>query len=164
MRNSWSIIFLTKGYQAVRAYFLESVGELQGTGSGPERGGIGSVIELAMAKQVNKKVGHLTMTSWRSFDSFTLKASLKIILVYFFLVTMSIFSCCLKGFVVPLFCSQKVLSLWCEIFKRLLGETHVFGRIFIFCIFLCNGVALNLIRHVVDLSISLSMSRLAETT
>ena len=136
----------------------------RGRESGPECGGIGSVIELAMAKQVYKKVDHLTMTSLRSFDSFTVKASLKIILVYFFLVTMSIFSSCLKGFVVPLFCSQKVLSFCCEIFKRLLDETHVFGRTFIFCIFLCNGVALNLIRHVVDLSMSLSMSLLADTT
>ena len=51
-------IFLTKDYEAFRAYFLESVGELQGLKSGPERGGIGSVIELAMAKQVYKKVDH----------------------------------------------------------------------------------------------------------
>ena len=50
MRNSWSIIFLTKDYEASRAYFLESVGELQGLDSGTERVGIDSVIELAMAK------------------------------------------------------------------------------------------------------------------
>ena len=33
---------------------------------------------------------------------------------------------------VPLFCSLmpnvKVLSFWCEIFKRVLDEAHVFGR------------------------------------
>ena len=56
MRNSWSIIYLTKNYEAFRAYFLESVGELQGTGVWLERGGIGSVSELAMAKQVTKKM------------------------------------------------------------------------------------------------------------
>ena len=35
-----------------------------GLESGPERGGIGSVIELAMAKQVYKKGDHFTTTSW----------------------------------------------------------------------------------------------------
>ena len=84
MRNSWSIIYLTKDYEAFRAYKvwencsgLEcgrtaadwSVGELQGTGvcencrgleSEPERGGIGSVIELAMAKQVYQKIDDFT--------------------------------------------------------------------------------------------------------
>ena len=58
----------------------------------------------------------------------------------------------------------KVSSFWSEIIKRLLGETHVFGRTFIFCIFLCNGGALDLLRGVVDLSVSLTMSRPAETT
>ena len=48
----------------------------------------------------------------------------------------------------------QVLSFWSEIFKRLFGETYVFGRTFIFCIFLCNGGTLNLLRHVVDLSVS----------
>ena len=56
MRNSWSIIFLTKDQEAFRAYFLSSVGELQGLESGPEHGGIGSVIELATAKKVYKEV------------------------------------------------------------------------------------------------------------
>ena len=61
LHEEWeSSIFLTKDYEAFRAYFLESVGELQGLKSGPERGGIGSVIELAMAKQVYKKVDHFT--------------------------------------------------------------------------------------------------------
>ena len=32
IRNSWSIIYLTKDYEAFRAYFLESVEELQGIG------------------------------------------------------------------------------------------------------------------------------------
>ena len=36
----------------------------KGLESGPERGGIGSVIELVMAKQVLKKVDHFTTTSW----------------------------------------------------------------------------------------------------
>ena len=31
MRNSWPIIYLTKDYEAFRAYFVESVGELQRT-------------------------------------------------------------------------------------------------------------------------------------
>ena len=57
MRNSWSIIYLTKDYQAFRAYFLESVGELQGIG--PKRCGIGSVIKLTMAKQAYKKNDHI---------------------------------------------------------------------------------------------------------
>ena len=69
---------------------------------------------------------------------------------------------------VPLVCSlmpnAKVLTFWSEIIKRLLGETHVFGRTFIFCIFLCNGGALDLLRGVVDLSVSLTMSRPAKTT
>ena len=79
------------------------------------------------------------MESCRSFDSFELNASLKIILVYFSLVTRSISSCCFCGLVLLLFCSLlpnvKVLSFWSEIIKRLLGETHVFGRTFIFLYF-----------------------------
>ena len=54
MKNSWSVIHLTKDCEASRAYFLESVGELQGIG------GIGSVIKLAMAKHVYKKIDHFT--------------------------------------------------------------------------------------------------------
>ena len=60
MRNSWSIIYLTKDYEAFRAHFLESVGNCRGPESGPERGGIGSVIELAMDKQVYKNIDHFT--------------------------------------------------------------------------------------------------------
>ena len=61
MRNSWSIIYLTKDYEAPRAYFPESVEEhCRRLESGPERGGIGSVIELAMAKQVYQKFNHFT--------------------------------------------------------------------------------------------------------
>ena len=79
MRNSWSIIYSTKDYEALRAYFLDSVGELQGLESGPERGGIGNVIEPAMAQQVYKKnwsfydmaswsiVEVLTVLIWRPF-------------------------------------------------------------------------------------------------
>ena len=66
------------------------------------------------------------------------------------------------------FCSLmpnvKVLSFSSERTKRFLGETYVFGKTFIFCIFLCNGGALDLLPHVVDLSVSLTMSRPAETT
>ena len=51
----------------------------------------------------------------------------------------------------------KVLSFWCETIKRLLGETHVFGRTFFYRIFLFNGGDLDLLRHVVDLSLSLTM-------
>ena len=106
--------------------------------------------------------------SCRSFDSFNLKASLKKNLVYSFLVTRSIFSCYIWKFVIPMFCSLipnvQVLSFWSELFKRLIGETHVFGRTVIFCIFVCNGGALNLLRHVVELLVSLTMSGSAETT
>ena len=59
MRNSRSIIYLTKDYEAFRAYFVESVGERQGPESGPAPGGIDSVIERATAKQVYKRV-HFT--------------------------------------------------------------------------------------------------------
>ena len=108
------------------------------------------------------------LESCRSFDSFNLDASLKLILVYFFLVTRSISICCLRGLVAPLFCSLmpkvKILSFWSEIVKRLFGATHVFGRNFTFCNFVFIGGALNLLRHVVDLSLSLTMSRPAETT
>ena len=48
--------FLTKDLEALRAYFLESVEELPGLESGPERGGIGSVTELATNKQEYKKL------------------------------------------------------------------------------------------------------------
>ena len=143
----------------------------RGLESGPERDGIGSVIELAMAKQVHKKVDHFT--TWlvgvmQKFDSFKMDASLKKSLVYLFLVTRFICSCCLWGFVVPLFCSLmpnvKVLSFWSEIIKRFLVETHVFGTTFIFCIFLHNGGAPDLLRHLVDLSVSLTMPRPVEAT
>ena len=59
---------------------------------------------------------------------------------------------------------RETFEFWSQIFKRLLGETHVFGRTFSFCIFLCNDGALNLLRRVVDLSVSLKMSEAAETT
>ena len=54
------MIFLTKDKEALGAYFLESVGELRVLESGPELGGIGSVIELTTAKQVYKKFDHFT--------------------------------------------------------------------------------------------------------
>ena len=123
----------------------------RGPESGPEHGGIGSVIELATAKQVYKKV-HFTTR---------LVGILQ-------LVTRSTSICCLWGLVVPLFCSLmpkvKILNFWSEIVKRLLGATHVFRRNFTFCNFVFIGGALNLLRHVVDLSLSLTMSRPAETT
>ena len=59
MRNSRSIIYLTEDYEAFRAYFLKSVENCRRPESGPERGGIGSVIELTTAKKVYKKV-HFT--------------------------------------------------------------------------------------------------------
>ena len=34
MRNSWSIVLMTKDYEACRAYFLESMGEFAGFGIG----------------------------------------------------------------------------------------------------------------------------------
>ena len=79
------------------------------------------------------------MESCRSFDSFELNASLKTILIYFFLVTRSISSFCFCGLVVLLFCSLmpkvKFLSSWSEIVKRLFGATHVFRRNFTFSSF-----------------------------
>ena len=140
----------------------------KGLESRPERGGIGSVIELAMAKQVYKMLIILQLDyleACKNFNSFNLKASPKITLVYFFLVTRPIFRCCFWGFVVPLFCSLmpnvKVLSFWSDIIKRLLGETHVFGRIFIFELF-CNHGALNLRMQVLGLPASVSMARPAK--
>ena len=56
-------MYLTKDYEAFRAYFLQNVEELQNCRrleSGPERGGIGSVIELCMTKQVYQKIDHFT--------------------------------------------------------------------------------------------------------
>ena len=79
------------------------------------------------------------LESCRRLESFNLDASLKQILVYFFLVTRSISICCLWGLVVPFICSLmpkvKILNFWSEIVKRLLGATHVFGRNFTFCYF-----------------------------
>ena len=49
-----------------------------------------------------------------------------------------------------------------KIFKRLLPEAHVFGRCSIFC-FVFNDRALTLLRHVVELSLSVTNSRAAET-
>ena len=171
MRNSWLIIF----WQRIRRLLEHTSSKVwencRGLESGTERGGIGSVIEIATVKEVYKKKIILrldSLKSCKSFDSFNLKASIKIMLVYFFLVTRSIFSCCFWGFVVPLFCSQlpnvKHLSFWSEIFKRLLGEAHVFRRTFIFCIFPCSSGALKMLRHVVDLSVPLTVSRPPETT
>ena len=56
--------FLAKDYEAFRAFFLKSMENCRGLESGPERGGIGSVIEIAMAKQVYKKFDQFTTTSW----------------------------------------------------------------------------------------------------
>ena len=70
MRNSWSIIYLTKDYETFRSYFLESVGELPGFESEPKRGGIGTVIELATAKQVYKKIDHFTTRLVRVLQKF----------------------------------------------------------------------------------------------
>ena len=49
-----------KGLGTLRPFFLESVEELPGLESGPERGGIDSVIELATVKQVCKRVDNFT--------------------------------------------------------------------------------------------------------
>ena len=166
MRNSWSISYLTKDYEAFRAYFLESVGELQGSGVWA----LVVSLNLPWPSKFTKILIILrldSMESCRSFETFNLEASLKKNLVYFFLITRSTFSCCLWGSAVPLFCSLmpnvKLLRFWSEIIKRILGETHVFGRTFIFCAFLCYGGALGLLRNVVDLSVSVNMSRPAET-
>ena len=115
----------------------------RGLEPGPERGGTGSVIDHTMAKRPYKKKDHIA--TWligvfqKCFDSFELNTSLKITLVYFFLVTRSNCSCCFSGLVVLLFCSLmpkgKFLSFWSEIVKRLFGATHVLRRNFTFCSF-----------------------------
>ena len=172
MRNSWSINFIwhstTRLLEQISWKAWQNCRRVE---SGFERGGIGSVIELALAKQVYKGWWYYDSPSWSLAEVLTVltwRPLLKIILGYFLPVTRPIINCCLWSFVYPLFCSlmpnMKVLSFWFEIFKRLLGETHVFWRTFIFFIFVCNGEALNLIRHVVDLSESLTMSRQVETT
>ena len=43
----------------------------RGPESRPKRGGIGSVTELAMAKQVYKKFDHFTKTSWSLAEDLT---------------------------------------------------------------------------------------------
>ena len=48
---------ITKLLEYIFSTVWENCRELE---SGPERGGIGSVIELAMAKQVYKKIDHFT--------------------------------------------------------------------------------------------------------
>ena len=58
----------------------------------------------------------------------------------------------------------KTLNFWSEIVKRLFGATHVFGRSFTFCNFVFIGGALNLLRHVVELSVWLTMSWPIEIT
>ena len=60
MRNSWSIIYLTKDYEALEHISSKVWENCRGLESGPERGGFGSVIELAMAKQVYQKIDHFT--------------------------------------------------------------------------------------------------------
>ena len=161
MRNSWSIIYLTKDYEAFTAYFLERVGNCRRLEFGPERGGTGSVIELTMTKQVYKKMIILRLDrleSCRIFDNFNLETSLKKI------------SLLVPGYKVHLqllplsFCGSFVLSSFAkhENFD-LLGEANVSEGPF-FCIFLCNGGALDLLRHVVDLSVSLTMSQPSVTT
>ena len=165
MRNSWSIIYLTKDYEAFRAFFLES-GKTAGDWSvGLNVAALVVSLNLPWPSKFIKKVIILRLNyleSCRSFDSFNPDASLKIILVHFFLVTRSISICCLWGLVVPLFCSLtpkiKILNFRSEIVKRLFGSTHVFGRNFTFCNFAFIGGALNLLRHVVELSVSLTMS------
>ena len=57
-KNSWSIIYLTKDYEALEHNSSKVWENSRGLESGPERGGIGSVIEHAMAKQVHQKIDH----------------------------------------------------------------------------------------------------------
>ena len=60
MRNSWSIIYLAKYFEALEHISSKVWENCKGLESGPERGGIGSVIEFAMAKQVYQKIDHFT--------------------------------------------------------------------------------------------------------
>ena len=167
MRNSWSIIYLTKDYEAFRAYFLESVGALQGTGIWAWTWRHWECHWICHGQaSLRKNWSFYDLTSWSLAEVLT-------VLTWRPLSQKKI-SLFLPGYkvhlqlLVPLFCSLmpnvKVLSFWSEIIKRLLGETHVFGRTFIFCNLLCNGGALDLLRHVVDLSVSFTMSQPAETT
>ena len=52
--------YLTKDYEALEHISSKKWENCRGLESGPERGGIGSVIELAMAKQVHEKIDHFT--------------------------------------------------------------------------------------------------------
>ena len=60
MRNSWSIIYLAKYFEALEHNSSKLWENCKGLESGAERGGIGSVIEFAMAKQVYQKTDHFT--------------------------------------------------------------------------------------------------------
>ena len=60
MRNSWSIIYLQRITKLLEHISSKAWEKFRGLESGPERGGIGSVIEFAMAKQVYKKIDHFT--------------------------------------------------------------------------------------------------------
>ena len=105
MRNSWSIIYLTKDYEASRSYFLETAGDWS---PGQNVAALVVSLNLPWPSKLTKKMIILQldqMESCRSFDSFELNTSLKIILVYFFLDIRSISSCCFCGLVVLLFCS-----------------------------------------------------------
>ena len=52
--------FLTKDCEALKHISSKGWDNCRGLESGPERGGTGSVIDLAMAKQDYKKVEHIT--------------------------------------------------------------------------------------------------------
>ena len=49
-----------KGLRSFQSIFPQKCERTAGDWSLPERGGIGSVIELAMAKQVYQKINHFT--------------------------------------------------------------------------------------------------------
>ena len=63
MTNSWSIIFLLKIKRPLEHNSSKMWENCRGLESGSERGGIASVFELTMAKQVYKEVDYFTTRS-----------------------------------------------------------------------------------------------------
>ena len=135
MRNSWSIFYLTKDYEAFRAYFLDrKCGKTAGDWSlGLNVAALVVSLNLPWPSKFTKKLIILRLDkleSCRSFHSFNLEAFLK-----------KSFSLLLPGYKVHLqllplrFCDSFVLfsnakrksfEFLKERIKRLLGETHVF--------------------------------------
>ena len=117
-------------------------------------------------KKLNRSGLDFLVLVWQSWNSFNLNAFFQFCFSLFLLATCFMFSFCLCGLVVPLFCSPyqdwMFWFFWSVIFRWLLDETHVFGRSLFFVFVFIDG-ALNLLQHVVQLSLSVTMWRAAGT-